>query len=218
MNRAEMYGELRELIGNPDPNDVTNRQLESMIIPALERLAVELKYFVRTDTTFTLVEDQLEYILPDDLLSMILVEWNQIRIQPSSIYQWDREGLDYRRIPSSVPKEYAIRSRTLLLGPPASAAAIATDPNLTIQYIASTPGMDGGGTIGLGNLDQQLVLYWAAVRYCRSHPSDENNARMQGYMQEIAEQLPAARKAAQNRSEDYFPHFHPQTDRFRGAR
>lgn len=217
-SREEIYAELRELISNPDPNDVSNRQLESYIVPALERLAIELKYSIVTLDTFPLVADQLEYILPNDVMSVIFVEWNEIRIQPSSIYQWDREGLDYRRISSSNPREYAVRSRTMLLGPPASSAAIATDPYLTVQYIASTPGMDAGGTPGLGNLEQQCVLYLAAIRYLRARPSEENLARLQGYQQEFTEQLPALRKFAQNRIEDYFPHWHVHSDRLRGAR
>lgn len=218
MDRSELYAELRELISNPDPNDVTNRQLESYIIPALERLAIELRYSIVTTNTFPLVADQLEYILPNDVMSMILIEWNSLRIEPAAIDQWDREGFDYRRAASSNPREYAIRSRTLLLGPPASSTAITTDPYLTIQYVATPTGLDGGGTPGLGNLEQQAVLYLAAIRYCRSHPTEENQIRLQGYQQEFAEQLPALRSFAQNRIDDYYPHFHVQNDRYGGAR
>lgn len=218
MNRLELYSEFRELIGNPDPNDLTNRQIESYLVPALEWLAVQLNYSIHTNDTFPLVEGEREYQLPPDFGSMVLVEWNSMRLAPSSIYQWDREGFNYRNVPASMPREYAVWGRKLILGPPANLAAISTDPYLKIQYIGSTKGLDGSGTPFLGNLDQQLLLLRAATRYCRSHPTEENMARIVTYREEIAELLPAARKRAQNAIEDFYPHFHPNVDRFSPAR
>jgi hypothetical protein len=218
MIREELYAEFRELVGNPDPNDFSNRQIESYLVPAMEWLAVQLNYAIRTDSTLVLKADQVEYNLPEEFGSMIFVEWNAVRIQPSSVYQWDREGSDYRTAASANPREYAVLSRTLYLNPPPSSTAITTDPYLTLRYIGSSIPMDGGGAPQLGTLDQQLCLYRAAMRYCRSHPNEENRLRIEGYQAEIDELLPAARKRAQNAIEDYSSHFHPLIDRFGGAR
>ena len=218
MTRNELYSELRDLIGNPDPNDVTNKMLESAIVPALERLAVELNYNVQTDVQFPLIAETREYQLSDNFSYIVYIEWNDVRLVPSSIYQWEIEGSRYPSVTSSNPREYAVFGRRLILNPPASAGAVSTDGFLAVQYIASSPVIDGGGVPGLGNLDMQLVLYYAAIRFLRARPSEENLARISGYMEETAVLLPAARKRAQNMLESYSPHFNPTIDRYRGAR
>jgi len=218
MNRAQLYAELRELIGNPDANDVTNKQLDSMLVPALEWLAVKLDYSIYTDTRFQIIADKGEYLLPQTFGSMIFVEHNSIRLTPSSIFEWQRDGTDYRNSDSGTPREYAIRNRNLVLFPVPATADVTTDPYLTIQYIGSARPLDAGGAPGLSELDCQLLILRAAVRYCRTHPSEENAFKINGYNEEIAELLPAARDRAQNAIEEYEPSLAVEVDRYRGAR
>lgn len=218
MNRLEIYAALRELIGNPDPNDVSNRQLDAMLVPALEWLAVKLDYAIYTDKTFPLRAEVIEYSLPPDFGSMIYVEWNTNRLLPSSIYEWQRDRVDYANADAGSLSEYAIRGRTLLLYPSPTSAVVSSDPYLTIQYLGSAAMMDSSGTPQLSNLDQELLVLRAAVRYCRTHPSEENAFKIKEYNEEIMELLPAARDRAQNAIEDYEPSIHVDVDRYRGAR
>lgn len=219
MNRLEIYSSLRELIGNPDVNDVTNKQLDAMIVPALEWLAVKLEYAIYTDSSFQLRADVSEYTLPQDFGILVFAEWNSLRLIPASVYEWQRSGTDYRNADSvSSLREFAIRGRKLILFPPPSSTAITTDPFMTIQYIGSAPMMDSSGTPQLSNLDQELLVLRAGVRYCRTHPSDENLVKIREYSLEIDELLPAARKRAQNAIAEYQPTLEIEIDRYRGAR
>lgn len=218
MNRLQIYSSLRELIGNPDPNDVTNVQLEAMLVPALEWLAVKLDYAIYTDTSFQIQTNQETYLLPDDFGSMICVEWNASRLIPTSIYEWHRDGVNYLSATPGSLKEYAIRGRNLILYPPPTSAVVTTDPFLIIQYIGSAVMMDTQGTPQLSKLDQELLVLRAAVRYCRTHPSEENAFKIREYNAEIEELLPAARDRAQNSIEDYDPAVQVEVDRWRAAR
>lgn len=184
----------------------------------MEWLAVKLDYSIYTDSHFQMTADVSEYLLPADFGTMIFVEWSSVRLLPSSVFEWQRDGVDYRNLESALPFEYAVRGRSLILKPPPSSAALDTDPFLTIQYIGSAAMLDSGGTPQLSNLDQQLLILRAAVRYCRTHPSEENAFKIQGYNDEIVELLPAARYRAQNAIEEYQPAVQPVVDRFRGAR
>jgi len=206
------------IIGNPDENDVTNRQLDSHIFPALEWMASELKYSIRTEENLILESGVREYPLPDNFAYSIWFEWNTNKLVPSTTYRWERIGTDWRDINASNPAEYAIQGRNIILVPPPSASAISTDSSLAYRYITSSPGMDAGGTPGLGDLDQQLVLYRAAIRYCRSHPTDTNLARVSEYRDELGDLIPAAKRRAENLIEDYYPSIQVHNERFGGAR
>jgi len=218
MDILEIYSGIRALIGNPDPNEVTDRELDKHIIPALEWMVAKLKYTIETEEHLPLVADQQEYIIPRDAAWIIWVEWDFNKLTPSTHYRWERQGIIWRNQASGVPTEFAIQGRRIILLPPPSSSAVSTNPWLIMRYINSTPGLDASGTPQLSDLDQQLVLYRAAVRYLRAHPSDENMARIQGYNDEINDLIPAARDRARQWAEDYYPHMWPHSDRFRGAR
>ena len=199
---------------------MSNRELDSHILPALNWVAIQLKYAVVTENNIILTAGIREFPIPKDLGWVVFVEWNTQRLQPSSTYRWDREGTDWRNAAPGNPTEFAlvVGGRNITLFPPPSSAAIAIDPSITIRYISSAPKLESDGTPQLGDLDQELVLYRAAIRYLRAHPNDVNMARVQGYLDEIADILPAAKRRAENPIEDFFPHFHVHSSRMRGAR
>lgn len=219
MNRLEIYSALRELIGNPDPSDISNRQLDAMLVPALEWLAVKLDYAIYTDSSFEIRAEVREYNLPQDFGLCVYAEWNSVRLIPASIWEWQRSGTDYNNQSSvGTLREFAIRGRKFILSPPPSAAAITTDSFITLQYIGAAPMMDSSGTPQLSNLDQELLVLRAGVRYCRTHPNEENLVKIREYNEEIMELLPAARKRAQNAISEYQPSVEVEQDRYRGAR
>lgn len=112
--------------------------------------------------------------------------------------------------------------RHLILNPKPSASAVSAAPSLQLRYISASPGTDSAGTPQLSDLDQELALYRAAMRYLRAHinkdTAEEYQMKIQQYQLEMNDLLDAAKQRAQNPILDYFPAFSVQTDRFRGAR
>lgn len=219
MTEAELYSEVRELIGNPQVNEVSNRQLRKYLIGACEWLADQLKYAVVTDdSAILLVEDQVEYSLPSELCWIVWVEWNAIKLDPATTYGWEREGTGWRSTTASLPASFAVEGRRLLLNPPPSDDAIDTDSLLSIRYISNTPGLAPGGPPQMGAMDQQALIFKAAHRYCIAHPSDLNNARMVNYDRELSGLMARAKGRATDPVEDLQERFHVKTSRRGGAR
>lgn len=219
MNETHLYGELRELIGNPDVNAVNNRQLRSHLMASLEWLASKLKYGIRTDEKMTLlVAGQVEYPLPRDLGWVMWVSWNGNKLEPASTYGWDAVNNDWRDTTSGSPNSFAINGRKLILNPPPDATAIASDSYLSVRSITSSPGLGAEGALELAELDEQLLLYYAAVRYCASKPSDENKSRSADYMGLINALLPDALARIHHPIEDYQPKWRVKSHRTGGAR
>ena len=109
--------------------------------------------------------------------------------------------------------------RELFLNPSPDAATIAgTGPTMRLRYIAAPTRLGRGEVAGLSNLDQTIAQYLTAVHWCMSHRSAENEARKQDYLAWLTEQMPLARKRAQNMIEGFYPSWRPLTGRTGGAR
>jgi len=208
------------MIGNPEPSQVSNRQLRAHLVPALEWLAQELEFnLVNDDQGLGLVADVNEYTLPNDILWILNVSWNGLPLEAKSLWFWDREGTPWRDVDSQdVLTQYAVHGRQLILIAPPSSTAITTDPALHMRYVAAPPLLDGTGVLGLSDMDQYIAIARAALRYCRTHPSDENNLKVQSYAQEIAEHLPLAKKRVRLMVQTHLPSFLPYSERTGGAR
>lgn len=219
MDQLEVYAELRELIGSPSVNTTPNIKLDSYLVPALEWLADELRYLVREDDTLlSLSAGVRRYPLPSDILTVMSVWHNNNRVDPASIYFWQRDGTDHRSSSNGIPTEYSIQGRILWLNPPPSAGAITSDPALTIRYFAAPVEVSEPDMMGLTETDQRLGIFKAAILWCLRNPSDENAARAAGYKDWIMEMLPAAKRRQRFPDETYEPHFQPLIERFGGAR
>lgn len=217
MIENEFYSDLRELIGNPNTNAVTNRKLRPYLVYSLEYLAEELEYNVVT-SDIALVADQLEYTLPSDLTHIVWVEWNTNRLEPFTTFGWENDGTDWRDATSNSPTGYAVQGRHLILNPPPSSTAIATSGVVTVRYIGASAGMNAGGTPGLSVLDQRLVVYQAALDYCVANPSDENAARAQGYQMRLTGMWETAKARHRHPIEDQSEGWHIKARRVGGAR
>lgn len=210
---------MRELCGNVNVNEVSDRQLDSYLTASLTWLAAELKFDIVTDESIGLTADVAEYALPQDLLFLIWVEYGDPaqRLEPTSPYFMDREG-NWRITPSSSPTRYAVQGRTLILNPAPSATAIATDSTLSWRYIGSGMKLPATGPQGLTDLDQQLLRYDAAVGWLSSRPTEENDARIKAYSAFIARRLPAAKRQHENPEVTHYPQIAVKTYRFGGSR
>jgi hypothetical protein len=219
MTEVELYSDLRELIGNPSVNEVSNRQLRKYLTPALEWLADQLKYAVVTDdNAIALTAGQLEYPLPPEVSWIVWVEWDGNKLEPATTQGWERDGLDWRDAASASPTGFAIEGRNLILNPPPASTDVTTDPTLSIRYISSTPGLKPGEQPGLSKLDQQILVLKAASRYLGFHPTPENAQRLGYAEREIAELMRGALARAHNPMEDFAPRFFVKTRRRGGAR
>jgi len=214
MNGKELLSELRERIGNPNVNEVSNPQLERYLASALSWLASELDYVVRTETQMIQVTaEQQEYPLPGDFMSMIFVEWDGNRVLPTSTYSMDRDGTLWRGATGANLAQYAIQGRKLILQPPPSSGAVTADSLLTLRYIADSPGVQVSGTPDLSDTDQRLALWEAAYQYLIVHPSETNAARAHSCAVQVQRLLPNAKRRATLPIQDFSPSF-----RFRSPR
>jgi hypothetical protein len=206
MTDKTLLAELRELIGNSSVNETNNRQLLSHLNAALAWFAEVMRHHVVTDEhAIALVEDQRAYPLPNTLSRLLWVEHNSIRLEPTSTFQHEQQGGNWRTVASASPSQYAIEGRELILIPPPDDDAIEDDGYLAMRYIAAPEELGADGSAGLSELDYQIVLYKAAIRWLRSHPSDINRAMVVEYKEELNELVGAAKRRQMNPHETFQP-------------
>ncbi len=210
MTSQQIIARLRTLIGNPNNREVPDRDLAGYIATSLTWLAEELKWDIRTDENIGIAADQLETPLPPDFTFMIWIEWNDVRLTPSSPWELDREG-NWRSQASGTPSRWAIQGRTLILNPPPDATSITTDGSLSWRYIGSGGTLTSVGVPGLSDLDIQLLCYDAAIDWATVHTTPENQARVQAYTAQVARRLPPAKRRWENATSTYSPQIRPDT-------
>lgn len=220
MTRARLYADVRQQIGGPHLNTITDADLEGYVQGALRWIAGELRLTVRAEPhAIGLVAEQAEYALPSDVAEMIDVEWNDTRLEPTSTYQETLDGGAWRFAEAANPTQYAILGRRLILIPPPSSDAVTTDGFLTIRYVAGPPEPVGpSGQPDLNPVDYDLLVYEAAYRYLLAHPGEESLARSGAYEKQIARLLPGARRRAQNMIRDFGPRLKGRSYREGAAR
>lgn len=182
MTDAELLGRLRERIGGPDKNDVSNERLLEYVQEALVQLTDELEFRVVTDELgIALVADQMDYALPSDVLRVLWVSYNDRRLEPFGLGEFDRDLHEWRAQASSEPRQFAVRGRRLYVYPAPSSDAVTVDPFLTYSFVGAPLAMGAQGPAELSDSDQWLLIHLAALDFCLANPSEANAARIQGY-------------------------------------
>lgn len=180
MTHAEMLAELRQLIGSPGLDQVTNRALESRLWSAADSLADSLGYRVVTQTNmFALTAGTYEHALPADLNRILWVRWNGKFLDAGDLRAWQRDKKDWRTATSGNPSAFAVEGRSLILFPPPSADAITTDGYLDMSFLACAAAPASGGTAGLSDSDLWCLIFKAAVEWLGVNPSQDNAIRFQ---------------------------------------
>lgn len=216
MDLADFFKHLRERIGNPDPQQVNNKQLLSYTGLALEWVAAELKLHIKEERRIALVASERNYRLPQDCAWPIWVSWNGDKLTPSSTYRWDRDGTDWRGTTTTdTLGEFAVQGRQIILPRPPSATAITTDAFMVLRYIAGLAPTDDE-LAEMSDLDVWCGIIKAAMGYLTSHPTEENKERVLEYKEELDELLLTAKRRNFLAIDDYAPSFRPYTER-RGA-
>lgn len=219
MTQREVLSELRRLIGNPNLTETSDRDLIPYVASAADWFVTETKNLYDTTTTaVALVSDQREYPLTDDIGWILFVEWNSLKLTPSSQLTWNLLGTSYRTSASANPSEFAVYDRFLILQPPPSSSAVTTDGYLTVRSIVTAGPLTAGGIRGIADFDMRVVLYEAAYEYLSLHPSEQSQAQATFCLGQIQRLLPAAKERAERPAEDLAAAFVPQVRRQGGAR
>lgn len=212
MLEKTLLGHVRERIGAPNKGDLSDDRLRGYVADGAERLATELESFIKTDElSVALVANQNEYAVPSDLLTILWVEHNNLRLDEIGINAEDRDGTNWRNQTASTPTSYAMQGRKLILVPKPSAAAVSTDGFLSIRYIASAPTITAAGPPTWSDADQWLLIYLTALTFCEVNPSQENQARIPRYELQVAGRLDEARGRWQNMTRFYHARLRPET-------
>lgn len=217
MTAAELRGETRRLLG-VRANEVPDREIDSFLIPAIVWLAEQLKFDIVTDESIGISESQVEVPLPKDLSFMIWVEWNSTRLTPTSPYALDRDNPTWRSQTAATPTQFAIQGRNLILNPPPDSTSITADSTLSWRYISSGNRLPESGVAGLSESDEMLIRYDAAVGWLSAHISDENQAKVAAFSQQIKRRLPEAKRRWENAITPFYPSVSVRTYRFGGSR
>lgn len=181
-------------------------------------LAAHLQFRVKEETTIGLETGIRSYRLPNDCLWVVALSWNGDKLTPNSTYRWDRDGTDWRATDtSSVLSEFAISGRQIILHPSPAAGAITTSAFLTLRYLAGAS-VENEDALELSDLGAWAAIYKSAILYLRSHPTEENLAMIDGYLEELADFLLHAKRQSLEAIRDYAPSFRPVTGRWGGAR
>jgi hypothetical protein len=223
MTEATIYGEVRELIGAPSVNDVSNRKISSSLNYALTWMAGELEFTIVTDDlTMALTAEQQDYPLPSDFLTLLWCEHNGKRLEPLGLSGEDRDLHDWRGAESGSPTQFAIRGRRLYLLPKPDASAVSDDGFLTFSYIGCPKPMGPQGPQGLSDEDQWLLIHKAALHYCGKYPTDATVTRIPLYQSEVDDLLTKARgrwtAQGAGAAKHHAPTWTPFTGRTGGAR
>lgn len=181
MTDKELFGHVRERIGNPDRGDVSNDRLRDYVQRALVQMADELQFrTVTDDQALALVADQMDYPLPSDVLSILWVSWSDRRLEPFGLGEFDRDLHEYRTQESSEPVQFAVRGRRLYVYPAPSEDSVSTDGYLSVSYVGTPAEMGAQGPVGLSDSDEWLLIDLAALDWCLTNPSEANAARVVG--------------------------------------
>lgn len=220
MTERVLLSHIRERIGAPNKTDISDDRLRGYVVDAAERLAEELESFVRTDETAIALEANVqEYPLPPDILTVLWVEHNNMRLEPVGINELDSGRTNWRNESAGTPRRYAIQGRNLILLPKPSSGAVSDDAILSLRYIASAPEISASGPLTWSEADQWTLIYLAALTFCQVNPSPENQARVPAYTAQVMGRLAEARRRWENTTRFHHPRFRPETSgRFGAAR
>jgi hypothetical protein len=219
MNEVELYSTIRQLVGDPPPDRLSQRTLSIYVIAAMEWFASECKYLVKEDNLVTMVPGQVNYPLPPDVGTLIWISYNNDKIPPSSTWTWDRDGFDWRAPANpGTPSNYAVQGREIFLNPSPSTTIVSANPTLRGRWFAAPSPREASEQTGMSELDSQIIAWQAATLYLMVHRSPENDERKLDYMAWVQAQMPGARARAYHPIEDYDPTWRPKTARLGPAR
>lgn len=217
MTENDALSFLRQLLGDPVPGSVSNRQLTPWLADALDRLARELKYSLTEDQhSLTLEADEQEYPLPTDVQQLMWIRYAGIKLKPSTTYEWDRDGLNWKEAVAGIPSEYAYEGRKVIFDCPLSAGAISSYPRATVKYVSTSHGITLANMPGLPDADARLACRLAALQFCYARPTAENAARAQALGAVIGMDMEEAQRRHAQPVEDLQPKLGVATSR-RGA-
>lgn len=172
MTDLEAIAEFRLCVGDLSPNVLSPETIRRFYVRALERLASELQWNIPPATTITVAADVYQVPLPDDLLWLLWVEANGLRLTPSEVNRWIRDSQNWQTTPSGTPSLFAVQARQLLFNPPPG-----SETQFTFSYIANSPGLQSAGVTGLPDQDFRVAIRDAAMEWLAMN-SGENDAEM----------------------------------------
>lgn len=202
MNYNELLVDLREKVGRPGIDDVNDRRLLTFLTSAIDFMAAELQWPIKTNTAgIGFSADQYEYPLSDDSLDgeiaeILWVRYNGKLLEPASIAQWVRDGVDWRDATSGSPDQWAFEGLTLYVYPPPSSSVVSDDAAPEIGYIEASPSLDTSATNATTYLTPAAhgCLVWkAAEEYFTATIDKDNlgqrNLQIQAAAKQVADRL-----------------------------
>lgn len=189
-------------------------------------LASYLKFAIIMDQNIPVVATQMRYRIPSTFLYMQWVSLGGNLLQPTSTWainsgarttQSTPTGPNWLTAVPGLPTLYALEDREVILNPPPDAGTAASFPTMTWRYVAGATTWTEQTEIGIGNqglpfvsdVDEDLIIWDAAVAWVSCHPSDENDRRRVAFKDEIARRLPEAKRRWEALIRDYLPTHRP---------
>lgn len=223
-SQVELLADLRERVGRPEVNAVSDRPLKHHLKAALEWLADRLQFNVQNET-LDLSADTQTYDLPSDLLLLLNVAWHGADLDMASVAEWRAKRRPYPDATPGQPREYAVLGRQLILNPAADSSAIDTDSALSWSWVRSAPELTAAGVQGLTNPDLDAAVLYAAINFIAAKtPKDEAEAaadarRLQIYQPLLQDRMQRIEERVRGSVlRDYQPRLTVKTNRWPAAR
>lgn len=205
MTKPELLAELRDEIGNPDQEVISDRVLTRWLEKGMHWLAGELPFNLTTEEqVLALVADQQTYPVPKGLQRIQWLEYGTSKLTAATTDQWDDEGTAWRDAESGTPTSYAREARELIFNCPVDADSIADYPFARIRG-TWTPTLDLAGVERLADSDARCVVLYAAWRFCEANPTDDNRRRAQSLATVTQNALDKAKQRLHQPVEDLQP-------------
>lgn len=214
MTLSEIRYQVRQRCGI-SANEVDVTDIDGHIQTSLVWLAAELKYDVH-ETEIPLVADQFSYQLPASFAIALWCAWHGDRLTATSTAEWNRDHSVWTATPAGTPTAYAVEHREVILLPPPNAAAVVSDPTVTLRWIGSGT-LGASGPNGLSEMDQRLIGYDAAINWLTDHVTEVNQAKITAYAAQIARLLPLAKRREHQPIDEAYPSLRPNTTGRRGG-
>lgn len=178
MDRDALLVDMRDKLGTPSVDDISNRSLAPFLRSAARWMASELDLPVKTSDRFLgLADDVYRYALPPDVAEILWVYSGTLFLNPMTTTSWVNDGIDYTSSTSGTPREFAIDGRELLLYPAPESDFVDDYPWLKAQYIVLPQDTaDGYSFLPAGAED--ALTYQAAAEYLIAHAQGESMQAM----------------------------------------
>ena len=180
----------RELTNEKDTAVVPDSTVDVYLDGGLQALNRRTGYHITTDTTSVVfLSGTQEYTLPTDVIELLWIEHNGVRLSKTDVETLNRRETDWRGAAAGLPLYWMHEGNRLIFYPKPDAAAVAADASPTLRYISSPGSFTTVGAAQLATQDTRIPVYYGVAEWASAHPDSALAVhRAQAFMKMFSEE------------------------------